>query len=93
MVLNTICLSIAMGLNGALDTLVSQAFGNGQYRMCGVYMNRARVVNAAFFVPMCVVLLLTEEILIAFGQDQETSSYAETYVTTLIPGVFMLLQQ
>ena len=29
MVLNVCCVSIAMGLNGALDTLVSQAFGRG----------------------------------------------------------------
>ena len=74
MVLNTFCVSVAIGFNGALDTLVSQAFGNGQYRMCGVYMNRARVINVAFFVPICIVLFLTEEILLAFGQDSETAS-------------------
>ena len=81
-----------MGFNGALDTLVSQAFGNGQYRMCGVYMNRARVLNFAFFIPICVMLLYTEEILVALGQDRETASYSQTYVTTQIPGVFFLLQ-
>ena len=60
--------------------------------MCGVYLNRARVINSAFFIPMVVVFFFTEEILVGAGQDPTTAAYAETYVTTLLPGLFLLLQ-
>ena len=31
MIMNVFCLSVGMGMNNALDTLVSQAYGNGQF--------------------------------------------------------------
>ena len=67
MIMNVFCLSIGMGLNNALDTLVSQAFGNGQFELCGLYLNRARIVNLFVIVPIIVVLVFTEELLVAFG--------------------------
>lgn len=35
MLLNVVCFSIGMGMNGALDTFVPQAFGDQQYYLCG----------------------------------------------------------
>ena len=61
--------------------------------MCGVYLNRARVINTAFFVPMCIIFFFTEELLIALGQDPTTAAHAESYVTTMLPGLFFLLQR
>ena len=58
-----------------------------------MYLNRVRVLNCLFFVIIIVLMCLTTEILIAFGQDQETAHLAGTYTKTLIPGVFFLLQQ
>ena len=91
MILNVCCVSIAIGMT--IETLVSQAYGNGQFQMCGLYLNRARVMNVAFMLPMTVILLLSEEILVGIGQDAETAGNAETYVIWLLPGVFALLQQ
>ena len=85
--------SIGFGLNGAQDTLVAQAFGKGQDHMCGVYLNRARVVNTAFFVPMCLVFFLTEELMLATGQDPKAATAAEQYVILMLPGVFFHLQR
>ena len=61
--------------------------------MCGVYLNRARVVNIAFFIPMSLFFFLTEEIMIAAGQDPATAAYSETYVTIMLPGLFFLFQR
>ncbi len=44
MVQNVLGLSIVMGFGGALDTLVSQAYGSGNLQLCGKYLNRGRFV-------------------------------------------------
>jgi Na+-driven multidrug efflux pump len=44
MFLNVTGLSVCFGINNILNTLVSQAFGLDNYRMCGVYMNRSRII-------------------------------------------------
>jgi Na+-driven multidrug efflux pump len=33
-------LSIGVSFCGSLDTLISQAYGSKDYRLCGVYLNR-----------------------------------------------------
>ena len=92
LIVNVFANSVAIGFNGCLDTLVSQAYGSGNYRLCGVYTNRVRVVNLVFFVAISGVLALTETLLVAFGQDPETAAMAQTYVVSFIPGVFFILQ-
>ena len=52
-------LYIIMGMNGALETLVAHAYGANQVTLCGVYLNRARVINTVLFIPLTFVLLYT----------------------------------
>ena len=59
--------SVYLGLNGALETLTAQAFGAEQLKLCGVYLNRARVINTAVFVPLALILLQSGSILSALG--------------------------
>ena len=69
-------LYIIMGMNGALETLVAQAYGAGQLHLCGVYLNRARVINTVIFVPLLFILLFTKPILESLGQDWAVTKYA-----------------
>ena len=48
-------LSIMIGLNAAQETLTSQAFGYGNYHMCGNYLNRGRFILMAFFIPCALI--------------------------------------
>ena len=67
-------LSIVIGLNSAEETLVSQAFAEGNLKLCGVYLNRGRLILTAFFVPLAFILATTtENILLAIGIDSEVS--------------------
>ena len=91
LITNVFSNSIAIGFNGCLDTLVSQAYGSGNYLLCGVYTNRVRVVNLIFFIAISGVLTLTETLLVTFGQDPETAAIAQIYVVTRIPAVFFVL--
>lgn len=84
---NIFCQSIILGLNGALQTLVSQAFGAGNIRECGVILNRGRLVALIAFIPIVVVLCLCEQFLLAIGMDPEASAYAATYTYALIPAM------
>ena len=58
--LNILCFEILMGMNGAVETLVSQAYGANHIRLCGVYLNRGRAINIAFFIPLAVILCFSK---------------------------------
>ena len=36
--------SLMVGLNAAIETLTSQAFGAGDLRLCGIYLNRGILI-------------------------------------------------
>ena len=59
--------SIVVGLNGALETLVSQAYGAKNYDQCGVYLNRGRIVLLITFSLVFIILSHTEVILVAIN--------------------------
>jgi Na+-driven multidrug efflux pump len=65
-----------LGLNGAIATLVSQAFGGGNVRKCGVYLNRGRIISLVAFIPITIALLLCEQFMVAIGMDPVASFYA-----------------
>ena len=92
MLINVICFSIAFGLNGAIDTLVSQSYGDKEYYLWGCYLNRGRILQALLFIPEMIILLFAKPILIYFGQDEATAEIAQSYITPLLPGMFAMTQ-
>lgn len=54
-----------LGINSALETFASQAAGAGNLELCGLYLNRNRVVLAINAIPVCAILFNAESILIA----------------------------
>ena len=79
-----------MGMNGALETLVAQAYGANQLVLCGVYLNRARLINTFLFVPLVAILLFTEPVLMALGQEKEVVKHAYKYVLVNLLSVYFL---
>ena len=71
-----LCLSVTIGMNSALSTLISQAYGTGDLPLCGVYMNRALIVATIAFIPITVLLLNAENFFIALNFDQRTARYS-----------------
>eukprot|EP00928_Gymnodinium_smaydae_P087947 TRINITY_DN72118_c0_g1_i1.p1 TRINITY_DN72118_c0_g1~~TRINITY_DN72118_c0_g1_i1.p1 ORF type:complete len:518 (-),score=102.78 TRINITY_DN72118_c0_g1_i1:132-1649(-) len=80
MLYNILGLSLGCGITSALDTLVSQSNGATQYRRSGIYLQRAIVIASAVCLPACVLLLCTEPILVAIGQEAEVAARAGDYV-------------
>ena len=53
---NLLCLSFLIGINGAQDTLTSQAFGSKNLVMCGHYLNRGRLITTTFAIPLLIII-------------------------------------
>ena len=69
LIMSVFGLSIILGLNGALETLISQAYGNRNLELCGIYLNRGRVVLIIISFPIVLVLSNAKTILIFLKQD------------------------
>lgn len=73
-----------------MDTLISQAAGGGNYELCGVYLNRGRFLMSLMFIPITIVLMNSERILVAAYQEPEVAKFAQLYVLTNLPGVYLI---
>ena len=87
---NLCALSWVLGFNSAMDTLVSQAVGGNNYELCGVYLNRGRFLMTLMFIPITIVLMNSERILVAAYQDPEVAKFAQLYVITNLPGIYLI---
>jgi MATE family multidrug resistance protein len=73
-----------------MNTFVAQSYGQGNMKLVGVYLNRARLVMTISFVPVSFILLYIKEIMIAIGQVEQVSEYSKQYVTAFLPGLYFL---
>lgn len=88
--LESMTLFVIIGMNGACETLTAQAFGANQLRLCGVYLNRARIINTLMFIPLALILCFTKQILRGLGQEEAVIAHAHEYVLLCLPGAYML---
>ena len=85
-------MAFSWGLNGTLESKVSQCYGAKEYRMCGVWLNRGRAINSLLMVPMSILFLSSGRFLKAIGQDAEVADNACRFCSILIPGVWAMTQ-
>jgi multidrug resistance protein, MATE family len=64
--IQTIPLSLTYGISGVLETLVSQAHGNKQYHLCGVYLNKQIFIISVLYVPISLLLWNSKSILVSY---------------------------
>ncbi|KAG5543292.1 hypothetical protein RHGRI_016133 [Rhododendron griersonianum] len=79
---------VMLGMGSALETLCGQAYGAGQFRMLGVYMQRSWVillVTACILVP---VYVFSPPILELFGETTEISEAAGKFALWMLPQLF-----
>lgn len=56
-------LSLTYGISSILETMVSQAYGSGEYYLCGMYLNRQILMISIIFVPMSMILIRSDYLL------------------------------
>ena len=71
--LNIFMLSLIWGMNSTFNTLLTQAYGFGDLRQCGVYLNRSRIIVTLVFLPMSIFILNTEWFFSLLGFDPSSS--------------------
>ncbi|CDW76683.1 na+-driven multidrug efflux pump [Stylonychia lemnae] len=92
MYLNTTALAVLIGLNNGVATFVSQSYGQGNMRLCGLYLNRGRIVVLLAFLVMLPILLMAEGFFKLINMDAESSKYAQDYVKIMIPSLIFASQ-
>ena len=91
MLLNVLIFAITMGLNGTIESFVAWSFGQNQKSMCGIHLNRARIIVTAYLIPITILFLFMDRILIACAQDPEISRTARDYIVWTAPGWLCLV--
>jgi MATE family multidrug resistance protein len=84
---NVLGLSIGVGLNSVLDTLVSQAYGADNMKLASVHLNRARLVVTVAVIPCCFALFFTDSLLLWLEQDPKVSILAAEYTRSFMFGL------
>ena len=85
---NVTCLLIIYGLNSAIATLVAQAYGAGNLRKCGIYLNKGRIAVVIFFIPIFIIMFFCERFLLAINMDPKASAIAQQYTYGLVVSLF-----
>lgn len=83
------CIAVftGLGLNSALDTLCSQAYGAKVTDLLGVYLQTSMILTSLLSFATGVILLNCEVILLAIGQPAEVANLAGVWCFYVLPGL------
>ncbi|MCP3984618.1 MAG: MATE family efflux transporter [bacterium] len=84
-------LQIALGVLFGLDPIVAQAHGAGDGRSAGLALQQGIVLSAVLSALVIFLWSLSENVLLAMGQDPELSAAAHAYTWVQLPSVPFLL--
>ncbi|GMH23208.1 hypothetical protein Nepgr_025051 [Nepenthes gracilis] len=79
---------VMLGMGSALETLCGQAFGAGQLRMLGIYMQRSWVILLTTACVLTPIYIFSPPILVFFGETSEIASAAGTFALWMLPQLF-----
>ena len=89
-ILYMIWIAAFTGLNGAFETLVSQAKGAEKTELCGIYLNRGRFMIILCFMPVLFVFYKCDSVLLALKQDAKVVEEAYWYVIYMAPSQLIM---
>lgn len=83
----TLAPCVFAGFTTCLDTLCSQAYGAGNYRLVCLYLARCLAILMLLLIPIGLVMGCSRWILAPFVDDAETVRLALIYLQCLVPGL------
>ncbi|TKY57755.1 TRANSPARENT TESTA protein 12 [Spatholobus suberectus] len=87
-VIGGLAFGVMLGMGSALETLCGQAYGAGQIRMLGVYLQRSWVILLTTAVILVPIYVWSSPILKLFGETTEISDAAGKFALCMIPQLF-----
>jgi Na+-driven multidrug efflux pump len=75
-------------ISTSLDTLISQSFGKGDYRMCGEYLNKAATLLFLSCTPSFICIFFTKNILSLMGFSEEIAGLVGIYCPRMCMFIF-----
>ncbi|KAK9135545.1 hypothetical protein Syun_014875 [Stephania yunnanensis] len=88
LVISGIGFGVMVGMGSALETLCGQAYGAGQLKVLGIYMQRSWVILLTTALILTPVYVFASPILILLGQDTEAADVAGKYSVWMLPQLF-----
>ncbi|XP_061358530.1 protein DETOXIFICATION 29-like [Gastrolobium bilobum] len=82
------CLGVTFGMGSALETLCGQAFGAGQLKMLGIYMQRSWVILNVTALLLSLLYIFAEPLLKLIGQTAAISEAAGVLALWMLPQLF-----
>ncbi|KAM7280256.1 hypothetical protein ACFE04_007390 [Oxalis oulophora] len=79
---------VMLGMGSALETLCGQAFGAGNMKMMGIYMQRSWLILLATSILLVPIYVWSPLILQAMGQTTDISNAAGRFALWMIPQLF-----
>ena len=78
---------IALGGSTAMDTLCSATYtGSKDSHDLGTLLQRAFIILGLFYIPVCILWVVSEPVFLALGQDAQISRDSARFLSCLIPG-------
>ncbi|KAL0485757.1 9 TM domain-containing transmembrane protein [Acrasis kona] len=81
-------IAVPLGMSGAQETLVSQAYGVENRRLMRAVLLRSIIITLFLFFPIIIVCCLSKFIFQVIQHDMNVANMASKYVWVMIPGLF-----
>ena len=100
MLMNVLAFSEIQGMNMAVQTLVSKAYGASKdedctpevrakmRRECGIIFNKGRLSSTFLLIPIALVFTFSEQLLKGLGQNHAVSEITGKFLIMMIPGIW-----
>eukprot|EP00356_Strombidium_inclinatum_P007903 CAMPEP_0170482006 /NCGR_PEP_ID=MMETSP0208-20121228/2219_1 /TAXON_ID=197538 /ORGANISM="Strombidium inclinatum, Strain S3" /LENGTH=508 /DNA_ID=CAMNT_0010754799 /DNA_START=8 /DNA_END=1534 /DNA_ORIENTATION=+ len=76
--------------NLGLANIIPHAFGSGEYKLCGAYLNRMMILQAIVFIPVLIPIQFIDRLFFAMGVEAAIAEQAALYVRLTSPGLIFL---
>ena len=80
-------LATGMCFTLGLVYVIPQAYGAGNMKLCGAFMNRMIIVSTFIFAPMLIPIQFIKYLIVAMGQNEDISELASWYIRIISPGM------
>lgn len=74
-----------------LNNILPQAYGAGQHKLCGAYLNRMLICVILLFTPLVVPMMFSDYVFRMMNQPEQVVMLAHQYVKIVAPSIVFFL--